>query len=163
PVASRDADAFGERLLRTLRGLAGRGIRPVVFPMEDASINWISRHRASIAAHADLLLPSEASLEIAQDKAATARVAAHIDIPCPRTWAPSYPERLLGSVESLPPGTFIVKPRAGRGSAGVVYGERRTREAWQHAWQQHGALLVQERIPPEGQGRGVSVLIDDRG
>src|SRR5262249_24865380 len=68
PVAARDADAFGERLLRTLRGLAGRGIRPVVFPMEDASINWISRHRASIAAHADLLLPSEASLEIAQDK-----------------------------------------------------------------------------------------------
>src|SRR5262249_7744148 len=116
-----------------------------------------------IAAHADLLLPPESSLEIAQDKAATARVAAEIGVPCPRTWEPSTPDELFACVESLPPGSFIVKPRAGRGSAGVVYGERRTQQAWHDAWAERGALLVQERVPPEGQGRGVSVLIDGRG
>src|SRR5262249_9136698 len=68
-VAARDADAFGASLLAELERLGAQAVRPVVFPMEDATINWVSRHRARVAARADFLLPPEPSLEIAQDKA----------------------------------------------------------------------------------------------
>jgi predicted ATP-grasp superfamily ATP-dependent carboligase len=163
PLASQDAEGFGGALLHTLEELAHGAGRPVLVPMEDASLMWISRHRQQVAACADLLLAPADSLAVAQDKAATVRVAREIGLPCPQTWAPASVEELCAHVAHLEPGGFVVKPRTGSGSAGVVYGEPRTAEVWRREWERQGPLLIQERIPAAGAGQGVGLLMDGAG
>lgn len=127
-------------------------------------MNWVCAHRAELeAAGARFLLPPMGSLDIAQDKARTVSAAEEIGIPCPKTWHPSTVEDFLRLVGTLEPGSFVAKPRSGSGSAGISYGEKRTEEEWKDHWERFGAVLVQERIPASGAGKGVSLLFDENG
>jgi predicted ATP-grasp superfamily ATP-dependent carboligase len=163
PLAAHDPEGFGRALLRTLEKLAHEAGRPVLVPMEDASLMWVSRHREQVAEFADLLIAPADSLAIAQDKAATVRAAREIGLPCPQTWEPAGADELCTRVAQLEPGAFVVKPRSGSGSAGVVYGEQRTAEVWRREWERQGPLLIQERIPAAGPGQGVGLLMDRTG
>ncbi|HEY5998539.1 MAG TPA: ATP-grasp domain-containing protein [bacterium] len=145
----------GEGLLRELRRNPGA----VVFPMEDATLAWVSANRARLEPYARLLLPAHERVVAALDKASTLATAGELGLPVPRTWAPTGPEELTRLVTGLEPGTFVVKPRSGRGSAGVAYAGN----SWARHWENYGPLLVQERIPAEGRGLGVGALLDARG
>jgi predicted ATP-grasp superfamily ATP-dependent carboligase len=160
PEAARDAEGFGRALLEELGRAGGR---PVLLPMEDATLEWVSAHRDAVAARADLLVPPPEALRAAQDKGLTLRLARELGIACPETREPVGEDDFAKLAAELEPGTWVAKPRTGRGSAGVAYGDPRGPERWREHWRKHGPLLVQERIPPAGRALGVSVLIDSGG
>lgn len=162
PTAARDAEAFGQALLRTLKSRPGS----VLLPMEDATLAWISSRRSEVESLCRVLLPPEESLKIAQDKGETLRIAEELGLPCPGTWRPASAGEFADRIAALEVEgkSFAVKPRSGSGSAGVAYGgpggASRPRTEWLRHWEAHGAMLVQERIPATGRGLGVSLLFD---
>lgn len=161
PLASRDPETFGRALLEELRRA---GPSTVILPMEDPSLHWAVHHRSQIEALGGrLLAPTPEALLVAQDKGRTIEVAEKLGLPCPKTWRPDSAEGFAELVSTLPPSEFVVKPRIGSGSAGVVYGETRSPAAWRAHWERHGALLVQERVPRSGTAIGVSLLFDAEG
>ncbi|MCM2321950.1 MAG: ATP-grasp domain-containing protein [Oligoflexia bacterium] len=160
PTAAANPDGFGKRLLETLEENPGS----VLLPMEDTTLRWVSTHRKRIQELARILLPSPEALETAWDKSATLALAEEMGLPCPRTWRPSNPEELCDIVAGIQ-GEFVTKPLRGSGSAGVCYGNRdsRTPAEWKRHWERFGPMLVQERVPAQGQGLGASLLFDAAG
>lgn len=159
PTAARDPEGFGKALERLLERKPGA----VLLPMEDATLRWVSEHREELSRKARFLIPSKEALEIAWDKGRTLQLAQRIGLPCPYTWEPKDAVEFARKADELAPGTFVTKPRSGTGSAGVTYGESRTIEEWEALWRRLGPLLIQERVPPQGRGQGVSVLMDSEG
>ncbi len=160
PSAEADPAGFGERLLRLLNGYAAP---PVIAPMTDGSVRWLVDNAAAASRRARFLVPTAEAYRVARDKAATARLAEELGVPAPKTWSPATADELVEVVAALPAGEFVVKPREGRGSAGLVYGERLAADEWRRRWEKFGALLVQSRIPPGGDAVGVSLLFDGGG
>jgi len=160
PVASVELMGFGNSMLDTLRGFNEECI-PVLFPMEDASLMWVARNIESVRKYAHILIPPLESLEIAQDKSRTIQIAEEIGIPYPRTWKFSKLSDFLDTVYKLQGISFVVKPRISSGSAGVIYGNPFTPEQWKKHWEHYGRLIIQERIPSEGHGLGVGLLMDN--
>lgn len=160
PLASRDADGFGAALLKDLESsrAAGRAA-PVILPMEDPSLLWVTRNRARLEGLARLLLPSEEALEIASDKGRTLRVARELGLPCPETHEPASAGEFASHCARWEKEgrSFAVKPRTGTGSAGVKYSGADA--DWKAHWDKYGAMLLQERIPAHGHGQGVSLLM----
>jgi predicted ATP-grasp superfamily ATP-dependent carboligase len=162
PTAATDAERFGRGLERMLARHPGA----VLLPMEDATLRWVSEHREELAAKCRFLIPSRESLATAWDKGLTLQLAQRLGIPCPRTWEPKDTEGALEFAKhaaGLEPGSFVVKPRSGTGSAGVAYGDRRSASEWEAHWRRFGPMLIQERVPPQGRGQGVSVLMGPDG
>lgn len=160
--AANDAEKFGSKLLILLKTYSNKS-RPVIFPMEDATLMWIARNIDEIAPYGHVLIPPLESLNIAQDKGATAHIAKELDIPCPQTWEPQNLNDFTEIIKELKQGEFVVKPKSGTGSSGVIYGEFLSPEGWRNHWRKFGQLLVQERIPQEGHGLGVALLMDREG
>ncbi|MPZ68415.1 MAG: ATP-grasp domain-containing protein [Actinobacteria bacterium] len=157
---ARDAAAFEKALLAHLERL-DRGA--VLLPMEEATIRWLTERAPVVADHARFLIPDEDSLSVALDKGKTFEVASQAGIPAPHTDLPEDPAALARIAADLAPGSFVVKPRAGSGSTGVVYGEERDAAAWREHWDRYGPMVVQERVPAEGRAVGVACLFDSSG
>ena len=157
---ARDPVAFERALLAHIESL---GPKPVLLPMEEATIRWLTDRAEVVAEHAHFLIPGRKSLMVALDKGKTFEAAAQGGIPAPHTELPEDPAALARAVAKLEGGAFVVKPRAGSGSAGVVYGEHRNEDAWRAHWERYGPLIVQQRVPPEGRAVGVACLFDGSG
>jgi predicted ATP-grasp superfamily ATP-dependent carboligase len=155
--ASDDADAFGRGLLELLRRY---DIKPVLFPMEDASIVWCSAHREEILPLADMLLPPDDSLASAENKADTIRLATRLGIPCPRTYFAHNHEEAEHFAGLFVRRSFVVKPFHGSGAVGVKYLNSEDKINWNTYFAAYGPCLIQERIPESGEALGVSVLMD---
>ncbi len=162
-VAKDDAQQFGAALLSYLKSRPTTG-RPVLLPMEDPTVEWVSTHREIVAQYADFLLPSIEALATAQSKGATAALGVNLKLPTPETFMPGtveeFTERLyqLASTGTLT--LYIVKPLNGSGSAGIVYLDAPKLPDWHMHWKKYGMLLIQQRINSSGQGLGVSLLFD---
>lgn len=164
PTAARDREAFGRALLEELESVSRSGAaKPVLLPMEDPSLDWISENRERVLPLCHALLPDREALKVAQDKSLTLARAEELGLPCPRTWRPASAAEFAAQALKLEPGTFVVKPRSGTGSSGVAYGESRSEDAWRAHWERHGPMLIQERVPRLGRGQGVSLLFDQDG
>lgn len=135
----------------------------MLFPMEDGSLMLVAANAAEFGRFCRFLLPLWESLLIAQDKGETARLAEQIGLPAPRSLMPANPDELIEVLADLPFHDAMVKPRFGRGAAGNVYNPALPAEEWRQHWKRYGPLLVQERIPAEGRGLGVSLLMDADG
>ncbi len=159
PDATADPERFGARLIKHLATLDD----PVLFPMEEGTIRWLADHRDALPHGTRFLIPSSEALSIAFDKGKTSAAAAQASIPTPVTQAPEDPAGLASLVATMEPGSFVVKPRSGSGSSGVVYGEQRDRGAWSKYWVEHGPAIVQERVPTEGRAVGVALLYSSSG
>ncbi len=159
PTAADSTDGFGRLLQRAVTAAAPHG-RPVILPMEDESCSWLLHHGAALQPAADWLLPPAAAFAIANDKAATMRLAAELGIPCPLTFAPSSPEQLHEILRSQPATPWLAKPAISKGAAGILYERELTPAAVAATWAAHGPLVLQERIPASGQASGVSLLYD---
>lgn len=162
PTAADDEEVFGKKLMLELEKY-NKGIYPILFPMEDASLMWIAKNIEKVSPLARILIPPIESLNIAQDKGATICIAKELALPCPKTWEPDNINDFIEIVSDLEPEGFIVKPRSGTGSSGVIYGKQLTLKEWSQHWNCYGNLVIQERIPSEGHGLGVSLLMDNGG
>ncbi len=163
PTAASDPSGFG-RLLE--RAVALAKDRPVIMPMEDASCEWLLDQGDRLASAADWLLPDKESFVVARDKALTIQLAQKLGLDCPRTHFPESAAELVRIVAGLAPAdleNWIIKPRTGSGSAGIVYGGQILNTDLGVHWSSCGPLLLQERIPAEGIAYGVSLLYDRNG
>ncbi len=161
PAAAHDADGFAETLNRAIEATGGQPA--VLLPMEDETCEWLLARGEGLPRHVRWLLPPGDSFALARDKARTFAAAQELGIPAPRTYAPGSVAELLALVAAKPIDGFVVKPRTGSGSTGLIYGpEIRTTSLEEH-WGRHGPLLLQERIPRDGRACGVSLLFDRGG
>jgi predicted ATP-grasp superfamily ATP-dependent carboligase len=131
--------------------------------MEDDSVMWVAANIEKIEKLAHVLLPPLKALNIAQNKAETFEVARKIGLPCPRTrYAGSFDD-FIATVTQFKNGDFVVKPCHGSGSAGIEYGDCKSERKWKIYWEKYGPVVIQERIPREGEGLGVCLLMDRMG
>ena len=157
PTAQENKDAFLANLIKLLQKFEEK---PVLLPMEDATLLCVSEARKELAGYADFLIPDQNSLLCAEDKASTIKMAQEIGISCPKTWFPENVDTFLEIIRDLPSAEYLVKPCSGSGSAGLVYGLNKTAGEWVRHWESFGNLIIQERIPAAGQGKGVGLLFD---
>lgn len=161
PSAATDPDGFGAALARAVD--AAHGQPAAILPMEDASCEWLLARGGGLPASARWLLPAQEAFAVARDKARTFETAMRLGLPCPETYAPHTAEDLRSLLGELPLERFVVKPRIGTGSAGVIYGADIAGVQLDVHWATHGPLLLQQRVPPAGAALGVSLLYDDGG
>jgi len=161
PTAAQDPEAFGAVLHQAIAATGGRPA--ALFPMEDASCEWVLRFGSTLPSHVRWLLPDANHFEMARDKGRTFEIAQQMGIPCPQTLAPASVAELKNLLTSHPIENFVIKPRIGSGSSGIVYGDAIRQISLEEHWSEHGPLLFQERIPAEGEAWGVSMLYDRAG
>ena len=164
PTADSNETAFIQALTSLLDEYNDAEITPVVFAMEDASMKCLVKmqHSEPTVSFAALLPPPDA-LAIAADKALTMKHAADLGIPCPHTAIADNPTSAVTLTNELEKGSFVAKPRVGVGSSGVLYGTHLKEEDWAQHIRNFGSLVIQERIPEEGEALGASLLIDENG
>lgn len=161
PSAADDPDGFGETLARAADATGGRPT--ALLPMEDATCEWVLLHPDALPPNIHWLLPSAESFALTRDKASTFARAQELGIPCPRTYIPASIDELRDLVAQVRLEEFVVKPRTGSGSVGVIYGANIDTDSLSRHWERHGPLLLQERIPRTGAALGVSLLFDRHG
>lgn len=165
PDAKEHPDEFGKKLTSYLVHKKNK-IKPVLLPMEDDTLNWVSENRKSLSDFSDFLIPSKESLAVAQDKSATLKLASKLGLTTPKTYCPSSLDEFTTQLDELKKQdnikNYIIKPVTGSGSSGLIYLEEDSSINWEHHWSEHGRLVIQERISHQGQGIGVSLLFDTK-
>jgi len=159
PTASTNRDAFHTALLRHLKEIkAEGGQKPVLLPMEDATMDCVVSDRQTFAELANFLIPENESFWVASDKFETMQFALRLGIPHPRTTLASDGTSLVAAVARLE--SSVVKPATGAGSRGVRYDAKFTQEEAQDYIDRYGAALAQQRISSAGDAIGVALLYD---
>jgi predicted ATP-grasp superfamily ATP-dependent carboligase len=134
----------------------------LLLPMEDETVQCLSRHRDTLSQRTYLPVASPQQLSAARNKAHVIQLAENLGIPVPRTWILQDLGELDRIKDALPY-PVVVKPRTGAGAVGVLYLKDK------HALlKQYPALhrlsrlpIIQETIPRKGPGYGVSLLMDE--
>jgi predicted ATP-grasp superfamily ATP-dependent carboligase len=170
PDATDDPDRFWKNLALFLHDLGQKyGAKPVLLPMEEATIQVCLQHREELERLACVLLPDAKAYAIAANKRLTLQAAKKIGIDHPRAMEPDSPKALTEALEKRLPEKsgwkdYVVKPQSGSGSHGVLYGaDLSGDEDWGALWHVHGPLLLQERVPAQGRALGASLLFDRNG
>jgi carbamoyl-phosphate synthase large subunit len=148
-VPSASDPVFFDRL----RDVCRQNSVSVVFPIIDEELQLFAERAADFeAAGVHVVTNSPAAVRVAKDKWLTAQWCEKHGVRTPRTWLPDRRE-------AAAPFPLIVKPRAGRGSAGVhqVHTERELEYQLEHGQD----LLIQEYI--DGPEFTVDILTDRGG
>lgn len=167
PSAVDAPSAFGAKLLACLKAFTKKNKgKPVLLPMEDATLQWVAANIDTIKHLCYVLIPDAHTVAIAENKHETLIRARDLGLPVPLTYSPNTPEELasiLRQVQLEGKAQFIVKPVQGSGSSGIKYDVLDLAIDWTRHWEQYGPLLIQERLAAEGKGVGVSLLMDRYG
>ena len=156
-TAKFNSKEFGIGLIKCLKL---RKEKPILLPMEDESLNWCSDNRETLNELCYFLFPPKHSLNIAQNKAQTNKLAKKIGINIPITFFPKCEDELENIISEFGSAGFVVKPVIGSGSRGLK-NEESIRETDLHEYiKKYGQVIVQERIPQVGEAVGVSVIFD---
>lgn len=162
-TASTDPKAFGEALMNELKNPMYTS-NPILFPMEDPTMMWLSENRKRVVKLADFIIPDEESLNIAEDKGKTMALAQKINIEHPKTFQPSNTQEAWKYIQSDIDTPFVIKPINGTGSAGIEYVtdvSHVSKKSIERRWEQYGPCIIQERIPEEGDALGVNMIYDN--
>lgn len=145
------------------RSLARRPYR-MLLPMEDETLDIVTRHREVFDRHTFIPAVANATLRLARRKDKILSLAAALGIPTPRTWQVETLEQLDVLKDRLPY-PVVIKPRQGAGAEGVAYPRDAAEfvQTYRRTHRTHPFPLVQERIPAEGPGYGASFLMDAGG
>ncbi len=145
--------------LRALSAEIRRDSVDILMPMEETTLITVLRARDT---HFKGVLIPFAPLErilVARDKAIVLRKAMDLGIPVPRTlFSEDVSPRSLASF----PLPALVKPRISSGARGIRYAAKHSEleAAYHEVASRFPRPLVQERLPSDGRGAGVSMLID---
>jgi len=136
----------------------------MVLPMEDETTGLISQHHSLLSRHAAIPVVPYKKYCLARRKDAVLRIAEETGIPVPKTW---FIDDLshIDQVKNRLPYPVVIKPRIGSGAVGITYPENADQlMAYYPKIHRHFPYpLIQERIPREGPGYGVSLLFDENG
>ncbi len=130
----------------------------VTIPADDETVKFFSKNKDILQEYTKIPVANYETIELANNKAEIIQIAKKIGIPIPKT-------SIVNDVESIDiPSNFplIVKPNLGSGSRGmfVVNDEEQLFNAVQEITKKGMIALVQEKIPMEGAGYGVSALLN---
>lgn len=164
PSPKQDVSAFVEAIATFVRQRPGT----LVLPMTESTTLPLSTHRdLLISAGARLVLPDHNDLLLAFDKTETARLAASLGVPVPKTRVATNLEQALAAAATQPY-PVVLKPRASEelSSDGKVRTAGRPRyasnaaefdSAYREISTRSSAVLVQEFV--EGDGTGYFALM----
>lgn len=132
----------------------------VLYPIEDVSLSLCVRHPERWSRHSRALLPSADVLENAYDKWKTIEIAKACGIHVPESYCPTSFDEVTRLAETLK-GPLVIKPRKSSGSRGLRYVDdlRTLPTDYKEVAAEYPDPIIQERIPAEGAGVGVSFLV----
>jgi len=136
----------------------------MLLPMEDETLNLISRYHTEFTRLTYLPIVSFEKLQFAQRKDKILQMAEKHGIPIPRTW---YIDDIsqLKKLKNILPYPIVIKPKMSSGAVGICYSDKpgNLMEQYLSVHQRFPYPLIQELIPIEGPGYGASFLLDERG
>jgi len=141
----------------------------VFFPMEDATIKWLSDNRIYLSAHLSFLIPSSESIMTSFSKFQTMKLAESTGIKVPSSvyfeTAKELKLEIAENSQRYLSSDFLIKPDIGRGSSGIIYLQDFNDDSWdefdlEKHFDQYGNQLLQHRLPADGRSIGVSLLFD---
>lgn len=134
----------------------------MLLPMEDQTLLLLSQHREEFSRRTYFPFVSPEKLTFAGNKERVLQLAESKGIPIPKTWTVQSISQLEGLIKGLPY-PVVIKPKTGSGALGVSYIERPEdlKNRYLAVHEHYSYPLLQEYIPREGTGYGVSLLFDE--
>jgi len=132
----------------------------MILPMEDDTVDLLSRHRNRFEPLARVPVTDIDRIDMARRKDNVIQLARTLGIPTPKTWLITSLIQVaqLKNDLSYP---VVIKPRIGSGAAGVAYvdGPDKLISAYGVIHRRFPLPMIQERIPRTGAGYGASLLM----
>lgn len=134
----------------------------MLLPMEDETLFLISENHSEFSKWTYLPFVSNEKLQFARSKDRVLQLAETKGIPIPKTWFIESMAQLDALIDSFPY-PVVIKPKTGSGALGVSYIQQpqELKKRYLAVHKQYPYPLIQERIPSEGTGYGVSLLFDE--
>lgn len=154
---------YEKKLLQLLKSCCTKnGAKPILLPMEDETIKLIINN-VNILENCKCLLPSSISFSMANNKRLTMIHADKIGIKIPYTKEFNTVNSLIAFLKNATHNEWVVKPEESKGSFGLQYitGNINIHKI-EKDWAQYGKLIVQERIPQEGDSVCVGLICTER-
>ncbi|MBW2539981.1 MAG: ATP-grasp domain-containing protein, partial [Deltaproteobacteria bacterium] len=136
----------------------------MILPMEDETLELISRHHSDFSRLTYLPIVSFQKLHLARCKDKILRLADTLGIPTPKTWFINELSELNSLKKGLPY-PVVIKPKISSGAVGISYPENPGElvDRYLRIHEHFPFPMIQEYIPSEGPGYGASFLMDERG
>jgi len=136
----------------------------MLLPMEDETMELISKHHSEFSSLTYVPVVSFDKLDFARRKDKVLQVAEQEGIPIPKTW---FIEDItqLNEMKGTLPYPVVIKPKISSGAVGITY-PRNPGELMSQYLSVHRRFpypMIQELISHEGPGYGASFLMDERG
>lgn len=134
---------------------------PILLPMEDTTIEAIIDDN-EIMGNCRCLLPNANSFYLANNKRSTMEQAKKLGIDIPHTkWFNCFDD-LKYYISQINELDVVVKPEKGKGSHGLLYVDKTVKlKKLERIWHRYGRLMVQDRIPTEGESICVALLYSE--
>ncbi len=136
----------------------------MLLPMEDVTLDMVSRHHEAFSKLTWIPLVSPEKLRLAQRKDKVLKLATKKGIPIPATWHIDDLNKIEEIKHTLPY-PVVIKPREGSGAEGILFPENPDQLVSQYK-KVHNRFpypMIQELIPRQGSGFGASFLMNERG
>jgi predicted ATP-grasp superfamily ATP-dependent carboligase len=136
----------------------------VLYPIEDGTLSLCIYHPERWSRYSRALLPGVGALENTYDKWKTIEIAKACGICVPESYCPVSTDEVTRLAETLK-GPLVVKPRKSSGSRGLRYVDvpQALPTVYEEVSAEYPNPIIQERIPAEGAGVGVSFLLTGDG
>ena len=135
----------------------------VFYPIEDVVLSLCVRHLDSWKPYTRAVVPNASVLEQAYDKWKTIQFARQLGVAVPKTYCPESINE-VADLASKWQGHAVIKPRKSSGSRGLRYVEKPSEllSVYKDVSAEYPRPLIQERIPKDGEGLGVFVLLGEK-
>jgi len=136
----------------------------MLLPMEDETMDLISKHHSEFSSLTYVPVVSFDKLDFARRKDKILQLAKSNGIPIPKTWFIKDITQLNELKDTLPY-PLVIKPKISSGAVGIAYPENPVELIEQYLLiHKHFPFpVIQELIPREGPGYGASFLLDEKG
>jgi len=150
------------RFVAHLHHLLAQHSFEMLLPMEDLTLDLITRYRDQFARWTYLPVVTNTQLRAAQRKDNILKLATTLGIPIPQTW---YVDALsqIDDLKNQLPYPVVIKPRVGGGAVGIAYPRNADElvRQYREVHQRFPFPLIQAKVPTAGTGYGASFLMDE--
>ena len=135
--------------------------RPVLLAMEDKTLELLMQDK-EISKRCKCLIPNIESYIIANNKYKALELTSELGIEIPYTKQFGTAEELIQYLKLNLKKEWVVKPQVSKGSFGLIYISKKQDLALiKKYWIQYGQLIVQDRLPLEGESICVAMIFSN--